>query len=161
MARSIHQSNHQSKSKYKKYAGIPLLLFGLSTVTLAADRIEVTYFGNDQYPPQQVEWAKAQPDLQVVIVNLDDHRNLENELSKDLPNNDPEKAMAIARERVLAVEQARWDTLFSGPIKAKEWQVQRIPAVVFGQGKQVVYGVTDLQKAVGEWRGVHLDAAHR
>jgi len=37
-------------------------------------------------------------------------------------------------------------------MKAKQWGIQRYPAVVFGDGDSVVYGVTDLQEAIERWQ---------
>jgi hypothetical protein len=42
--------------------------------------------------------------------------------------------------------------LFTGVLKAREWGLERFPAIVFGQGESVVYGVTDLEQAVLLWR---------
>lgn len=114
--------------------------------------IAVTFFGSNQFQPQNVEWAQLQPGINLLVINLDDHQNLERELALDLPLNDPDRAVAIAKQRVAAVPQSHWDQLFVGQMKARQWGINRYPAVVFGDGDHVVYGVTDLQEAIERWR---------
>lgn len=114
--------------------------------------VTVTYFGNNQYPPQNVDWLKSQAGVTLLLINLDDHRNLEKELAAGLSPSDPTRTTAIAQERVKVIPPSRLEALFTGPMKAREWQVMRVPAVVFGEGRSVVYGVRDLQEAIERWQ---------
>ncbi|MGE0116228.1 MAG: DUF1525 domain-containing protein [Steroidobacteraceae bacterium] len=118
----------------------------------AQPAVTVTFFGNNNYQPQHVDWLKAQPGVNVVLFNLDDHRNMEKELAAGLSPGDPARSTAIAQERVKAIPPTRLEALFTGPMKAREWQVQRVPAVVFGEGRSVVYGVTDMRMALERWQ---------
>ncbi len=131
------------------------VLLGLVAVSASAESrngMAVTFFGNNQIQPTNAEWARDQPGLQLLVINLDEHRNLEKELAEGLPLNDPDRATALARQRTAAVPQSRWDALFVGQMKARQWGVTRFPAVVFGDGDSVVYGVTDLQDAIERWQ---------
>lgn len=134
---------------------LALLALCMGSISVYAEipkSIAITFFGNNQFQPQNVDWARHQPGINLLIINLDDHRNLEGELALDLPLNDPERAVTIAKQRVAAVPQSRWDQLFVGQMKARQWGILRYPVVVFGDGNSVVYGVTDLQEAIERWR---------
>ena len=43
-------------------------------------------------------------------------------------------------------------TAYQGLSVAIQYQIDRYPAVLFDRGKAVVYGVTDLQQALGWYR---------
>jgi len=79
-----------------------------------AQSVAVSYFGNNRYQPHNVEWAQQQPGINLLIINLDEHRNLEKELALDLPLNDPDRAVAIARQRVDAVPSLSGTACSSG-----------------------------------------------
>lgn len=133
----------------------PLLLYWvLMVVPLSdakAETVQVTFFGNNQYQPLNIEWVNPQEAFKITVFNLDAHKNLEEELSAGLPKGDLDQATVIARQRVSAIPQTRWDSLFEGLMLARKWNIQRYPAVVFGDGESVIYGVCDLQKAVEYW----------
>lgn len=126
-------------------------LGSIPCAVMAEDPLQMTFFGNNEYQPSNVDWIKQQG-IHLSIINLDDHRNLENELSNGLPQNDQDKAIAIAKKRVKAIGQDRLNGLFEGVLKARRWGILRYPAVVFGDGKSVIYGVTDLQSAYSHWQ---------
>lgn len=131
---------------------IVLCMGSLSACAEIQKNIAVTFFGSNQFQPKNVEWAQHQPGINLLIINLDDHQKLERELALNLPLNDSDRAVAIATQRVAAVPQSHWDRLFVGQMKARQWGINRYPAVVFGDGDHVVYGVTDLQEAIERWR---------
>lgn len=111
----------------------------------------VTFIGNNQYQPQQVDWLRSQG-VKVTVINLDDHQNLEKQLAEGLPHDNADRAIAMARQRVASVPQARWKNLFVGPMDAKKWGITRYPAIVFGDGESVIYGVVDLKAAFTKWQ---------
>lgn len=116
-----------------------------------AQSVAVSFFGNNQYQPTNTEEAR-QLGASVTVYNLDSQVNLEKQLADGLPVNDLDKATAIARQRVAQISQQEMVNLFTGVLKAREWGLKRFPAIVFGQGESVVYGVTDLEQAVLLWR---------
>lgn len=122
-----------------------------SGAVAAPAAVQVTFIGNDQYQPTGIE-AVRQQGFEVSVYNLDAHRNLEKQLSEGLPVDDMERAREMARQRAAAVSQATWDGLFLGQVNARRWGIDRLPAVVFGNGEAVVYGITDLEEAIGYWR---------
>ncbi|HEX7635291.1 MAG TPA: TIGR03757 family integrating conjugative element protein [Noviherbaspirillum sp.] len=85
----------------------------------------------------------------VKIYYVDGLEQLENELSQGLPN-DPQRAAQIARDRLRmmgATLQKRAMNAGEGITRASYYGVNRVPAVVF-DGKAIVYGVTDIRRAV-------------
>lgn len=113
--------------------------------------LKMTYFGNNQYPAQHQDAVVAQGVL-VVVYNLDAPINLEKELALGLPADDVDKATRIAQARIAEIPQKSFVTLFTGVIQARQWHVERFPAVVFGNGDALLYGVTDLNEALELWR---------
>lgn len=82
---------------------------------------------------------------------IDAQARLDEALSKDLPA-DPEQARAIALKRIQALDRPglaqELSESFEGLLLAQRYSINRYPAVVFDEGKSVVYGVTDLREAV-------------
>lgn len=115
--------------------------------------IQISYFGNNSTLPTGIESLRQQADIKLIIYNLDDHQNLEKELSRDFPKNknNKENTLEIARQRLRAISPERFRAVFEGQLKAKEWRLRRFPAVVFGDGDSVIYGVTDLEACHSIW----------
>jgi len=83
------------------------------------------------------------------IYYVDGLEQLENELSQGLPE-DPQRAAQIARNRLRMMGSAlqkRAMNAGEGITRASYYGVNRVPAVVF-DGKAIVYGVTDIRRAV-------------
>lgn len=126
----------------------PYLLW---TQVALAQTVEVFFFGNNQYQPTHIEAARALG-ASVTIYNLDAQVNLEKQLAEGLPAHDIAKATAMAQQRIAQIPQQDMVNLFTGVLRAREWGIERFPAVVFGPGRAVVYGLTDLEQAVLLWR---------
>lgn len=116
-----------------------------------AQSVEMSFFGNNQHQPTHIE-AAQHLGASVTIYNLDSQVNLEKQLAEGLPVDDLDKATAIARHRVAQISQQEMVSLFTGIQMAREWGVERFPAIVFGRGDSVVYGVTNLEQALMIWR---------
>jgi len=85
---------------------------------------------------------------------LDAPMAFEAELSRTLPA-DPKRAKAIAEamlkrdgERIARRAAEAW----RAPALASIWGIHKLPAVVFNQGRSVVYGETDLAAALARWQ---------
>lgn len=82
---------------------------------------------------------------------IDAQVRLDEALSKDLPA-DPEQARTIALQRIQALDRPGLAKELSesveGLLLAQRYGISRYPAVVFDEGKSVVYGVTDLREAL-------------
>jgi integrating conjugative element protein (TIGR03757 family) len=89
----------------------------------------------------------------VQVYRLDAPARLEGEITARLPS-DPSEAYAFAEEalKVQWREQAkRLTETYQGVLKARQYGLQKLPAIVF-DGRAVVYGVTDLEQALGDYR---------
>lgn len=109
----------------------------------------VTYIGTNDYEIVNAGAAEAHG-VRLVVYNLDAHRNLEKRLSADLPD-DPVEAERIANERLEALDGRTVQEAFRGVALAIQWDLRKAPAIVFGAGEQVIYGVTDLEEALKRW----------
>lgn len=128
------------------------LCFLFPGLSMAVEQTPELYFFGDNYiQPVNLDLL-LQRGVKVQVFNLEDHANLERELSEGLPVHDLERAKALAQARLAQLPVARLQAAFAGPLKAQTWKITKIPAVVFGQGEQVIYDVTNLQQAYDLWR---------
>ncbi|VAW67430.1 hypothetical protein MNBD_GAMMA08-2086, partial [hydrothermal vent metagenome] len=81
-------------------------------------------------------------------LNLDAHRNLEKELSRDLPLDDVEKSQQIAEQRVANTPIETLQGIFKSIALTIQWDIRKVPAFVFNDGGLVIYGVTDVEEAI-------------
>ena len=89
----------------------------------------------------------------VQVYTLDAPAVIEAELSGALPR-DPSTALALAQREVQGAwrETAKRLTMaYQGLLKARQYELQKLPAIVF-DGQAVVYGVTDLEQALRDYR---------
>jgi integrating conjugative element protein (TIGR03757 family) len=113
---------------------------------LAAGPVAVTYIGSNKHPLVNAE-AVDYYDVTLSVYNIDGHRNLEEQLSGGLPQNYAE-AEKIANERLMAMDGKAVQDAFRGVALTLLWDLKRVPAIVFGDGELVIYGVTDLNEAL-------------
>lgn len=137
----------------KKIRILVLALSGLMLLVTEAwsDQISLDIITSDQYPVTGIDMTRQQG-LPVHVYNLDDGKRLVKRLAGKLPPN-----QVVAKQQLentfkrmgpAAIRQA-----FSNAFRAQQVAVQygldRYPAIVFNQGKAVVYGVTDVGEAIG------------
>ena len=129
-----------------------VLLVFTSSISMAGSSMTVVYFlGTNQYPLTNAASAATQG-FELKQFNMDGHLNLEKKLSEGLPQNDLEKAEKIANERLEKMDWSILQTAFQGLALAAAWDIKKLPAFVFGEGKFVVYGVTDAKEAINRWK---------
>jgi integrating conjugative element protein (TIGR03757 family) len=130
------------------------LMFPLASIAAEApapSRIDI--LSDAAHPVANVAAVQAQLGRATVIryFAIDAQPRLEESLSKDLPAN-PEQARAIALQRIQALDRSTLEKELSesveGLLLAQRYRITRYPAVVFDEGKSVVYGVTDLREAM-------------
>ncbi len=134
-----------------------LAIMALSTPqgVLAGDsRSVVTYIGTNDYQIVNAGVAEAYG-VQLAVYNLDAHRDLEKRLSENLPS-DLAEAERIANERLKALDGRTVQEAFRGVALAIQWDLRKAPAIVFGNGEQVIYGVTNLEEALKRWNFYRL-----
>ena len=109
--------------------------------------------------PHQVEritghdvLERAWPGVHIVIFDLGAPQRFEDRLSAGLPD-DPAQAQRLLEERIRAEDlEAQVLDAFAGILRAARLGLDRLPAVVFDD-RAIVYGVTDLTQATGQYRG--------
>jgi integrating conjugative element protein (TIGR03757 family) len=84
------------------------------------------------------------------VYDLSAPRRLAADLGRGLPR-DPAAAEAIARARI-ADAAGSLRAAYEGPTRALRYGLAKLPAVVFGEGRAVVYGVTDVAEAIRWYR---------
>ncbi len=82
--------------------------------------------------------------------NLDGHKNLEQFLSMDLPQ-DMEAAQLEANRRLETMDAQEIQNAFNGMAIAMRFDIKKAPAFVFDEGRAVIYGLTDAREALKRW----------
>jgi len=126
----------------------PALLQAASPAASMPSSMEV--FTNARHPIS----GTASTSVPTKIYDLDAPGRLEDELSTDLPP-DPKQAKALALKRLnaLGAELAGMvDQAYEGVIKAMNYELTKIPAVVFDGGTGVVYGISDINEAIKRYQ---------
>lgn len=130
------------------------LVFPLASIAAEApvpSRIDL--LSDAAHPVANVSAVQAQLGRAVTIryFTIDAQARLDKSLSKDLPAN-PEQARAIALQRIQALDRSKLEKELAesvqGLLLAQRYGITHYPAIVFDDGKSVVYGVTDLREAL-------------
>lgn len=131
--------------------GLVLPLASIAAESRMPSRIEI--ISDADHPVENIAVVQKQlgSGASIRYFTIDAQTRLDEALSKDLPA-DPEQARAIALKRIQALDRPRLaqqlSESFEGLLLARRHGISRYPAVVFDEGKSVVYGVTDLREAV-------------
>ncbi len=129
-----------------------ILNFGFISPVLAETltaKHKVYFIGTNQYALVNAHSAE---DFGVVIenTNLDGHKNLEQFLTKNLPQ-DMVAAEIEANRRLGTLSSVDLQNALKGITTAMQFSVLRAPAFVFDEGRAVVYGLTDAREALKRW----------
>lgn len=92
------------------------------------------------------------PEIDLQIYQIDGIQQVEQTLSVNL-SSDTDKAKRIALLRIQQLGKqptTRMQRAAVGLTKVVQYGIDRYPAVVFN-GEMVVYGITDLEEALGHW----------
>ncbi len=151
----LTSGGQRMSSVFRSVAFGGLIATLLSPVALSADQapslIEVFTMSDQPAMSGQVEG--------MIIYEVDGLDQLTASLSKNLPN-DEEAAKDMALQRIARLgDELRWtvEHAVEGMTRAKTYDLQKLPAVVFDQGENVVYGVVDLDQALA----LYHEAANR
>ena len=131
--------------------GLVLPLVSIVAESRVPSRIEI--ISDATHPVENIALVQKQlgGGASIRYFTIDAQARLDEALSEDLPA-DPEQARAIALKRIQALDRPGLTTelseSFEGLLLAQRYGVDRYPAVVFDEGKSVVYGVADLREAV-------------
>ena len=123
--------------------------FNLNAAELpSAPFIEVIV--SDAYPVTGIQTLNRQG-IAVKLYNLDDGKRLLSQLATGLPHNQ-EAAKKTLQQRFQKMGdqtvKGRFIQAYQGVIVGTQYGVTQYPAVIFDHGQAVVYGVTDLPRAV-------------
>lgn len=138
-------------------SGLAFCVAVLSTPLQAGQAIVVEVIHNDAFPLTGVDAVTGQG-IEIKTYNLDDGKRLTANLATGLPPNQEQAKAALERrfkEQGMEAVQEQFTQAFHGQIAGVQYGISRYPAVVFDRGEAVVYGVTDLNRAVAiyrEWR---------
>ena len=129
---------------------IPVLL--LMSTTVNALTLEVI---TDQPSLIRDEVKLRQQGITVTIYDLTAGDRMANAMSKGLTGPD-QHAHQQVQQRIAAIGRNQFEAqlkqAFQAIIQSVAYQLDRHPAIVFNQGEAVVYGVTDLQTALGYYQ---------
>lgn len=114
---------------------------------------QMDVFTNDAYGANSLKAAVSQG-WNVRLYNMDEYLKVKKEMSFSRPNTESQ-ARALAKEKMKKVSVERLRTSLHGAMKAIQFDIRKIPAVVFNDGEAVVYGVRDIDVAINmyeQWR---------
>lgn len=130
---------------------IGLILLSFTACAMAASPTNTIYYlGINGHKIVNDSYARS-AGYELKQYNMDEHLNLEQRLSEGLPQNDIELAEKIANERLEKLDWSILQKAFQGLALASAWNIKKLPAFVFGDGKFVIYGITDTQEAINRW----------
>ena len=121
-----------------------LIFLLLCSIPGFAKQIDV--FTNDAYKVNSLKAAGSQG-WNIQLYNMDQYLKLKKEMSFSRPNTESQ-ARAIAEEKMKNVSVERLRVSLRGAMKAVQYDIRKIPAVVFNGGEAVVYGVRDIDVAI-------------
>lgn len=127
----------------------PALLHAGSAQAPIPTQIEV--FTNSHYPITNA----TQTGVPVKIHDLDAPARLEEKLGAGLPS-DPKQAKTIALKHLEALGADRLAEMvnraYGGTTQAINYELVKIPSVVFDNGTSVIYGITDIDDAIKRYQ---------
>lgn len=127
------------------------MLFGICFNALAAEPLFIEVITSDSYPITGID-ALLKQGIEIRHYNLDDGKRMVSEqLEANLPKGQ-KAAEAEMQRRIKKIGQPALSKMFNDAFQAviigTGYGLTRQPAVVFDHGKSVVYGVTDLSRAL-------------
>lgn len=129
----------------------------LSAPAHAGEGILVEAIHSDDFPLTGIEDLAGQG-IEVKTYNLDDGKRLTANLAIGLPPNQEQAKAALEqrfKQQGMEVVKNQFMQAFQARITGLRYEISRYPAIVFDRGRAVVYGVTDLIRALEiyrEWR---------
>lgn len=126
----------------------PVLAQGVSD--LSAVQMQKVYFIGTNHHTLMNAHSAEEFDVVIENTNLDGHKNLEQFLSKDLPQ-DMEAAELEANRRLETMDAQEIQNAFNGMAIAMRFDIKKAPAFVFDEGRAVIYGLTDAREALKRW----------
>ncbi len=124
----------------------PLAVIAATSIGLIEVFIDDTNIGDFLVSKEALDTG-----IEVKVYNLSGPERFEETLSKGLVGNEQQIKDEVLK-RIAELPPTYLDEHvvlpYEGLLKAKEYEIIKIPAIVFNNGESVIYGLTDLQKAI-------------
>ena len=140
--------NRITRCRRRSLAGAILLGAGAAQASAQGDRGAVIEVFTDATQPVTVP---AGLKGRVTVYLVDGVQTMNTALSRGLPA-DPATATAEAKRRIAAFTPARRKQIRQSALglgRAAQYDIDRYPAIVFDEGRAVVFGLTDIGVALG------------
>jgi len=128
-----------------------LILSLLSSVVAASESVSlIEIFVDDANPIQRVKNGAGR-DIEFVIYDLSAPERFEKELSRGVSGSlDQVKRKVLKKIQGLSTSymEEHVMTPYKGLLKAMEYELIKLPAIVFNNGESVIYGVRSIKKAI-------------
>jgi integrating conjugative element protein (TIGR03757 family) len=139
---------------------VTMIIFCLS-FNLNANNVKkqpyIEVITSDEFPVVGIQDLKKQG-IEVKLYNFDDGKRMIAKLEAGLPNNEAAAKKAM-QQRIKSMGNESLKKLFTEAYQAviigTQHGITRYPAIVFEQGKSVIYGVTDIPHALAlyhQWK---------
>ncbi len=137
-------------------AGVTFLSLYLvfSCPVSAADPLFIEVITSDAYPVSGINALKKQG-VHIKVYNLDDGKRLVSGLGKNLPHDEQKAKKALQQwfnKTGMDNVRNQFMTAYQAITVATKYGLTRYPAVVFNQGQSVIYGMTQLPRAVSRYQ---------
>jgi len=122
-------------------------LLGLSSTVIAGNLSVEVFLGANQRPLSVNEAGRVGV---VTIYDLSEPEQIEERISQSLSNN-PQQAQKQAKKMLEQNGQTivrEFSAAYQGVLKASEYKLKKLPAIVFNHGESVVYGELNIIKAI-------------
>ena len=136
---------------FKRTAFIGLTLLCISSTVTGGSLLVEVFHGAEQ---RVINIKDAERVATVAVYDLSEPEQIEDRISAHL-SNDPLLAQRQAKRILEANGQnimREFAAAYQGNLKAKEYQLTKLPAIVFNHGQSVVYGELNLAKAIYRYR---------
>lgn len=130
-----------------------IALLSFSATLFASESVSlIEVFTNDPFETMGQIKNRDGRGVEVVAYDLSAPKRFNKHLSKGLKS----KGVIEAKKHVIAKIQELPNSYldahvmlpYKGVLKAMEYELTKIPAIVFNNGESVIYGVTDIKKAM-------------
>lgn len=114
----------------------------------------MTLITTNARPPVGLEKAIALG-IEAKRLNLDGLHNIQAFLRDGAPTSRYEDLSALTehiRRRIQQIDPNDRDSAVRAQFATERWGIEKVPAMVFGRGESVIYGVTDFEQAIELWR---------
>ena len=153
---SIHSKTDPHARTHGWLSALTMVVFGLLSALLAPPSIALesveVFTDPAMFPVVTGNLTTADTSSQIIIHDLSARKRLLDEISQGLPS-DPAQAKTLALVRLNAGDfRQRLVAAEVDAALATQYGIVKLPAIVFGRGAAVAYGLTDVGQAIELYR---------